>query len=247
MLTTEFAMRSIKQGREPSELRKWKKQNALLPQGQAYPPPSEILSEVKNALYKDQLGLCAYTLRKLTHPGDGHVEHIEPQNQNPEKALDYANMALCFPPNGGDTSYGYGAPVKGGRPVQLGVDFVSPHGKGCEKRFAYKSSGEVQSMKNDAAAKKSIDLLKLNCAQLIDLRLAAIVAQGLTLRKGRASRRPVHPCSVAQAKRLAQEILRPDRAGQLEEFCVAIHQVAMQYAKEESARSKAISAARKKS
>jgi len=239
-------MRSIKQVRDPLALRKWKKQNLALPNGKTYPPPSNIVSAIKVALHTEQMGLCAYTLRKLLAPVDGHVEHIEPQNQHPSKALDYANMVLCFPLDGGDTSPGYGAPVKGGQHVQLNVDFVSPHGKGCEKRFIYKTNGKVLHAPGDTAAKETIELLRLNCSQLVELRLAAIVVRGLTLRKARASRRPVQQCSVAEANRLAENILKPDARGRLEEFCVALQQAALQYAKDESVRSKVRATTRKK-
>lgn len=239
-------MRSIKQTREPLALRQWKRQNVGLPDGLTYPPPSNILQAIKDALYKEQMGLCAYTLRKLPTPLDGHVEHIEPQKQRPDKVLDYTNMVLCFPPNGGDTSFGYGAPIKGGRHVQLNADFVSPHSKGCGKRFIYKSNGEILPVPNDAAAEGTINLVQLNCERLRDLRQAAIAAQGLTLRKPRTTRRQVRGRSVADAKRLASNILKPDDKGKLDEFCIAIHQAALSYAKAENARSKGIAVIRKK-
>jgi uncharacterized protein (TIGR02646 family) len=239
-------MRSIKQTREPLALRQWKRQNEGLPDGQTYPPPGNILQVIKDALHKEQMGLCAYTLRKLPTPLDGHVEHIVPQRQQPEKVLDYANMVLCFPPNGGDTSFGYGAPVKGGRHVQLNVDFVSPHSKGCDKRFIYKSNGEILPVTNDAAAEGTIHSVQLNCESLRDLRQAAIAAQGLTLRKPRTTRRQVRGRTVAEANRLASDILKPDANGELDAFCIAINQVALSYARAENIRSKSIAVSRKK-
>lgn len=232
-------MRSIVQSREPLALRKWKRINRELPQVLVYPPPSDVLEAIKNALHTEQAGLCAYTSLVLPAADDGHVEHIEPRKHQPDKALDYTNLALCFPPSGGNVSFGYGAPVKGGKQIQLNVDFVSPHSKGCEKRFIYKSNGEVLPAPNDTAAAKTINTVQLNCKQLQELRQAAIAAHGVALRQGR-SRRPMSRRTAADAKRLAKDILSPNPSGMLGAFCEAIAQVALDYANRENAHAKRV-------
>jgi len=239
-------MRSIRQSREPLHFRKWKKDNQASPQLLSYPPPSTILASIKLALYSEQHGLCAYTLCALSAPADGHIEHIEPRSHHPKKSLDYSNLALCIPANGGDTSIGFGAPIKGGRDVLLNENFISPHSRGCDKRFIYKSNGSVEAVPNDPAAQATIELLKLNCEKLKELRLASITAHGLTFRSGRVARRKARPISNAEATRLTNEILQPDSEGRLQAFCIAIYQVALQYAKDEAERSRRIAAGLKK-
>ncbi len=227
-------MRHIVQGTEPLVLRKWKKDNAKTPQNLTYRAFPEK-DKVKEALLKEQGYLCAYTLRRLSSVEDCHIEHIQPQNVVPGLDLDYANMAACFPKDGGDTSYGYGAPVKGGQPVDLGDNFISPHQSGCEQRFSYAATGEITSVNNDPAVSSTISILKLDHPELAELRRAAMEAHGLSLRRG-TSRRTSKPKSAAEARRFAQEVILPDGKGRLEPFCIALAQVALVYAEREEKR-----------
>jgi hypothetical protein len=147
-------------------------------------------------------------------------------------------MAACFPKDGGDTSFGYGAPVKGGTPIEVNVNFVSPHSKGCEKRFHFDSDGSIHALEGDVAAKKTIDLLGLDNSILTELRRSALAAHGLTLNQ-RNLRRATPRLTASEASQLATRIVKPSHGStQLEPFCVAIAEVAMSYAKQEIARSK---------
>jgi uncharacterized protein (TIGR02646 family) len=165
-----------------------------------------------------------------------HIEHVEPQNAAPGKDLDYANMAACVPKDGGNTSFGYGAPIKAGKAVTLNVDFLSPHMPGCDTRFRFDDKGCVRSAKGDAAAQGTINTLKLDHGALTELRRAALQAHGLTIAT-RTTRTARQLKSAAEARRFAAEVLRPDGSGQLEPFCVALAQVALAYAEREEARS----------
>ena len=230
-------MRSINKGTEPHSLCQWKRQNLNAPQNLSYDNlPSAVRDAVKEALLREQGGLCAYTLRKIGQPQDCHIEHVEPQNSAPSKDLNYRNMAACVPSSGGDTGLGYGAPIKGGTPVTLNVDFVSPHAGGCESRFSYGEDGRVQA--RDDAARTTVDLLQLNHSTLQELRRQAMAAHGLSLR-GRGLRRAARPLSPSQARKFASDITQPDpRTGLLEPFCVALAEVALSFASKEEARAR---------
>lgn len=229
-------MRSITKRAEPRAFRDWKAQMQSSPQNLTYDNlPTGEKDAIKASLLEEQGNLCAYTMRRLQRVDDCHIEHVQPQKAAPGLDLDYANMAACFPAAGGDTSCGYGAPIKGGSPVVLNVTFVSPHSQGCEQRFIYTADGGVQAQNGDAAAAATVDLLKLGERKLAELRRAAIEAHGLTLRTQWARKR--HSLkSAAQARRFANEVLQPDAMGRLEPFCVALAQVALRYAEKEEAR-----------
>lgn len=231
-------MRFIPKQGEPLALRNWRlDMNARAPQNLNYGSlPTDVKEEVKRALLMKQGYLCAYTMRRLNGLEDCHIEHIEPQNSAPGKDLDFANMAACLPKNGGDVSAGYGAPIKAGRPVALNVDFVSPHAVGCDHRFQYNDSGLMQAALGDAAAQKTTEILKLHHDGLVELRRSAVQTYGLAV-ASRATRTPRKLKSASEARRFAAEVLQPDAQGQLEPFCVALAQVALDYAMREDARS----------
>ena len=232
-------MRSIVQGREPAVFRQWKRINKSTPQNLTYANiPSATKIQLKSKLLEEQGGICAYTMCRLENTDNCHIEHIEPQNSKPEKALDYSNMVACFPKDGGDKSFGYGAPVKGGRPVDINVNFVSPHGRGCEKKFHFDSAGGIHAVASDIAAENTIEMLGLDSSILSELRQAALAAHGLTVSQ-RNLRRRTPRLTATEASQLAARIVKPQNANsQLEPFCVAIAEVANSYAKQEKARSK---------
>jgi uncharacterized protein (TIGR02646 family) len=230
-------MRSIIQGKEPAALRSWKRANRTTTQNLFYENiPGPVLKLVKHALLMEQKGLCAYTLQRLTDIQTLHLEHIEPQNQQPQKSIDYSNMAVCFPSDGGDISHGYGAPMKGGQAVQLNENFVSPHSKGCEKRFIFTSDGKISSVQNDQAAKQTIETLHLDCSILNELRQRALAANGLTINPHSLRVKQIR-LSATEATRLAKNVMEPNSNGLLDPFCTAIAQVAKAYAQSEKKRS----------
>jgi uncharacterized protein (TIGR02646 family) len=239
-------MRSITKSKDPALLRKWKKENKTTPQNLTYANiPKEVLAETKLSLLKEQKYLCAYSLQRLKGIEACHLEHVESQSKTPDKDIEYTNMAACFPSNGGDTSYGYGAPIKGGMAISLNIDFVSPHSKGCEKRFIFHSNGIVNAVAGDSCVKKTIDCLKLNHPSLVELRQRALAAHGLTISQ-RGLRVKTPRLTAAEAKLLAKTILNTsNKDAQLEPFCTAISQVAVTYSTMETARSRRIRKTRK--
>lgn len=231
-------MRYIRKLAEPFGLRiRKQRQTQDSPQNLNYANlPTEIKDTIKTKLLEEQGFLCAYTLRRLDRVTDCHIEHILPQNVLPEEDLDYRNMAACFPKDGGDTSHNYGAPIKGGTSITLNKDFVSPHHSSCERRFRYDGKGGIAAVAGDVAAENTVALLKLNHNTLQDLRRSAIETHGLSLRVG--SRRTTRKLkSAAEARRFAKEVLETDDSGHLEPYCIALAQVALEYAEKEEARS----------
>lgn len=231
-------MRHIVKGGEPSALRTWKSNNAQSLQNLAYGNlPSDVKKQIKAALLTEQGLLCAYTMRRLASAADCHIEHVQPQNAAPGLDLDYVNMAACFPKDGGDTSHGYGAPIKAGATVTLGSDFVSPHQAGCDRRFGYTADGKISPAPEDQAAASTITFLGLDHEQLTELRRHAIEAHGLAVQR-RTTRTARKLKSAAEARRFAAEVLRADTHGYLEPYCVVLAQVALDYANKEEARAK---------
>lgn len=222
-------MRFIAQSAEPAALRQWKRKETI---NQDYESlPSDIKDKIKGNLLKEQGHLCAYTMRRLDGPEQCHVEHIQPQNQAPGLDLDYANMVACFPKDGGDVTHGYGAPVKHGHAVELNITFISPHQRGCGERFLFDDKGGITPARaEDQAAKKTIELLKLDHDTLNEERHAVMVRHGLALPRGLHQSRGVTLKSAAQARKFAREVLTPDRKEQLEPYCVALAQVAEKHA-----------------
>lgn len=227
-------MRFIKKGGEPFDFANWKKAMRDSPQNLLYDSlSSEQKETLKEGLLKEQGYLCAYTMRRLDAVGNCHIEHLIPQNQDASKDLDYGNMLACFPKDGGDTKHGYGAPIKGGKRVVLNENFVSPLTPACEQHFLYTKDGSVSA--TDEVAKQTVQMLKLDHPNLTELRKQAAETHGLTLAV-RSMRTKRKLKSVADARRFANAVLQPDANGKLEPFCVALAQIALEYAKKEEQR-----------
>ena len=115
-------MRTIHPAPAPHSFLQWQRKQKTAPQNLSYTNlPADIKNDIKAALLQGQGGLCAYTLRKLATQKNCHIEHLVPQKQAAELGLAYDNMLACFPADGGDTSHGYGAPMKGGTAYHVRV------------------------------------------------------------------------------------------------------------------------------
>lgn len=225
-------MRQIVKGLEPDELRRWKEQNANVPQNLKY---GSLHGPVKRAIRQQMLGeqgfLCAYTMQQIQDVDDCHLEHIVPQNQPPtsdERDLDYSNMLACFPGNQPDPDKPtrdwnpqkpYGARHKDKIEITA-HNFISPLSEDVERRFRYDAGGFVNSDTGDTAAASTIRILNLDHGVLNDLRRAAI-----------EERLFASPLSAGDAEAMAVSIEVPNAAGLLPEFCVAISQASIWYAK----------------
>lgn len=225
-------MKKIVKTHAPQSLRDWCNKNKELNHSYKELCGSQEHKELKEKLFTEQGQICAYTGRRIylddTDILDNwHVEHIKPQNQCAEwEDVDYRNIVACFPVDGGDTSYGYGAPVKGGWWDES--LFVSPLSGDCERRFRFTWSGQVYpNPETHKGAKKTIEILKLDNKDLQNLRKARI--DGFF---GFGSRTQSRPLSIPDAKRTLEIIEKYDGNGRLSEFCFVLKQLLQKYIKD---------------
>ena len=213
-------MRRIVKGEDPEELRLWKENE--VPENLTYANMPK--TEVKRQMLAEQGYLCAYTMQQIPTPDDCHIEHIVPQSQpgqDPLLMISYGNLLACAPSNrSGRGRCPFGAEQKDKPPVS-DDNFVSPLREDVEERFRYAVDGSVGHPEHDRAAASTINILKLNHEQLIDLRKAAIEERVLDVEKRLSAR---------EAQELSRSIMISDAAGRLAEFCLAISHVAAWYA-----------------
>lgn len=178
----------------------------------------------------DQGYLCAYTLRRITE-NSAHLEHIVPRTvsygaNRPEETVTYRNIVACFPKNGGDTSHGYGAPVRKDLPL-----VVSPCEERCERAFNYHRTGRVEPgfppehPQYEPVRQQIDDTLILNADFLVRARKDAIKRAGVSTVDD-----PDVIKSPEAAERLASEMLNFKRGHELTPFCVAISHAALAHA-----------------
>ena len=212
-------MRHVRKGGQPRELLDWHAANKDIPENLFYGEAGFPKDAIKRALLREQFHLCAYTMIALDGPGDCHIEHLLPQSRHPGRSTDYGNMLACYPKEA-VREHAFGAMKKGGAEIAAG-EFVSPLHSSCEMQFSYRPNGTVKG--NSVAAEQTIKLLALDHDRLKQLRQAQIRAYGFSLRGE-------FPVSAAEARREAASVLKPDVAGRLPAFCIAIAQVALTYA-----------------
>jgi|HubBroStandDraft_4_1064222.scaffolds.fasta_scaffold277572_2 uncharacterized protein (TIGR02646 family) len=217
-------MRRIIKGLEPEELRRWKEQNAHVPQNLTYANMPK--AEVKRQMLAEQGYLCAYTMQQIPTPNDCQIEHLVPQSQgDPRLGITYDNLLACAPSNrpGHRPERGkcpFGAEQKDQTRIN-DDNFVSPLRGDVEQRFRYAADGSVTWVGGDTAAESTIGILRLDHQQLEDLRKAAIDERVFP---------PDAVLSSQEAENLSHAIMTPNAAGRLPEFCLAISQVAGWYA-----------------
>ena len=231
-------MKCIRKGKEPAALRAWKRANRQTPGNPVYGGIGFPAAALKDQFLIEQGHICAYTMKRLSTSADGHIEHVQPRSLNPGLALDHRNMVVCFPANGGDVRHGYGAPIKADASVD-DMTFVSPLSTRCEVAFSYEPDGNIRATDpRDQAALRTIQILRLDHPGLKELREAAIKGFGI-------SRLSPYPLSAAEARRLSKGILTAEEKNFLPEFCLAIQQVAVKYAKSEEQCAKRVKGQRK--
>jgi uncharacterized protein (TIGR02646 family) len=209
-------MRKIRKTHPPPEYRSWINENRGTPSYCYDALPGEVKGTLKRHLLKEQGWLCAYTGLQVSEESS-HVEHLKPQSScDVSEDLDYRNLVACFPADGGDVSYGYGAPVKGGwwDPAR----FVSPLDDSCERRFKFSWSGKIAArFADDEAAVETICQIGLDHKALTDLRDAAIHGFLFDTRG--------HVIGEPEARRLLQAVDRPDGDDRLSPFCFVLKQL----------------------
>ena len=214
-------MRRIRKTHPPKVFRAWFEENKDLDCSYDALVGKPAHVELKMHLIKEQGFLCAYTGHEVDE-NNSHVEHLKPQNECVgNEDIEYRNMVACFPYNGGDLSYGYGAPIKGGWWDE--TLFISPLSSKCERRFAFSWSGRIQeNPKNHVAAKITIEVLGLSHKNLVHLRKKAVVGFfGFGAR--------TRPLSKQEAIRLLRGIDKFDASGKLIPYCFMLKYLLEKY------------------
>ena len=221
-------MKRIKKTHPPRELLEWLKDNEGLDCSYSALQGKPAHKALKRHLLKEQGYICAYTGIEISE-ANSHIEHLKPQNScKQEKGLkkkylddvEYHNMVACFPEDGGNVSFGYGAPVKGGWWNES--EFVSPCRKNCEKRFIYGWNGEIKFVDGDKAAETTIKILGLGTKRLKDKRSRYIAGFFGFSRK-------VKDLSQRDAKKLLAVISELPPTGPFKEFCFISEQLLPKY------------------
>lgn len=137
-------------------------------------------SEVMEKLLYEQYHLCCYTELRPDQKGlHYHIEHIENKKQNPQRTLDYANLAASALSsadlhNFQDEVFGGHAAGKRGEKIPVDMNrFISCHQPDCHRYFTYlledgriAPSHALNAIEKDRA-QYTIDLLHLNSPYLV--------------------------------------------------------------------------------
>lgn len=216
-------MKRIIKSHAPTELTDWCDENKDINHTYNDLLGHDAHDALKDKLLKEQGLLCAYTGRAIKEE-ISHVEHIKPQTKCAEwEDVEYRNVVACFPADGGDKSYGYGAPIKGGK--WDAAKFISPLVDDCERRFRFAWSGHIYPFPDDhEAAKYTIEVLKLDNEELRKLRKARI--DGFF---GFGTKSKIRPLSIPEAKMAHANIDLVNANGQFQEFCFVLKQLLPKY------------------
>lgn len=173
---------------------------------------------LKLSLIREQGALCAYTLKRIDLT-TCHVEHIKPETvcraEKRGSDLDYGNMVACFPKDDLIKPYRYGAKQKDDWWEEDGKQFLSPLTPRCESLLSFDIKGKIIAVNGDADAKKTIEVLKLDHATLVEERRRSI--REFIYGKDGATQ-----LSEAKARRAISEIIKRNKNGNFYEFCVPI-------------------------
>jgi uncharacterized protein (TIGR02646 family) len=231
-------MKRINKDQPPDELRKWRKDNAAVPQNLFYGCGEFPRDKVLGTLLREQGYVCAYTLKRLCSKS-AHVEHLKPQatckneddlresngKERLREDIAWENMVACFPEPEPPAPPEYGAVLKDRwwHPI----DFVSPLNTDCEERFRFSPDGKISAaVDTDTPAQITIRKIGLDNEKLNELRKTVFLRAGIHRRAESAI------TSVAKVEQLiARWSNRDVSTGAYPEFCVPLVQVAKEYAR----------------
>jgi uncharacterized protein (TIGR02646 family) len=131
-------MRTIHKGAEPSDLSTWKRAN---PHGRYNDLTDDVRRSIRQKALEEQCYLCAYCSQKIQDIDTCHNEHVEPQNLNPKRTLDFTNIvASCNTRHQcGNAHQSHDLPL-------------TPLMTECESELRFKISGRVEGLSDRATA-----------------------------------------------------------------------------------------------
>lgn len=161
-------MIAIKRGKEPNCLLKFRKEN---PDADCETDiPTEVSKEIREQMWEEQKGLCAYCMKKISDPKRVRIEHCRPrhpqekQEHDKKATLDFKWMlGVCY----GNSL------VKGVRTEDRTCDAykgnteltVNPFDEMSVRKIKYRADGSIYS--DDERINKDVtETLNLNCQVL---------------------------------------------------------------------------------
>lgn len=178
-------------------------------------------TSVHQSLLQEQGFICCYCGRRIIL-ADSHIEHFKPRNKYPDLQLDYVNLiASCEI----DTDEPPPIPVHCGHKKGAWYEenlMVSPVESNCADFFRYTDDGQILATKEidkQEAAKTTIEKLDLNIYKLQKMRKGAIegILNGLDLSDSQT------------VQKLINGFSKPNKDGELDQFCHVIIHVLQQY------------------
>ncbi|MDO4292486.1 MAG: hypothetical protein Q4C65_04550 [Eubacteriales bacterium] len=158
----------VKRGKEPNSLLEFRKQNPDADYETHI--SSEALKDIREQMWEEQRGLCAYCMKQISDPRDVRIEHCRPRHpQNEQKhdkkaTLDFKWMlGVCY----GNSL------VRGVKQEEKTCDAhrgnteltVNPFDERSVRKIKYKADGSIYS--DDAEINKDVtETLNLNCEAL---------------------------------------------------------------------------------
>lgn len=212
-------MRHIQKVAEPQELVDFKKGDSdWVPTWAALESKPHVKRAMNAALLREQGAICCYCESRIS-ADRSHIEHLLPRSKDKKAQhhLEWSNLcASCNSPKEPEEKTHCGQAKKDWYDR---TKFVSPLDPGCQSRFRFVLSGDIEPAdKNDAAATETIKRLRLNHKRLVCLRKAAIEAA-----------LPDEEDSDECVDRLIESFSQLDSNGELSEFVSAILSQLSQY------------------
>lgn len=157
----------VKRGKEPNSLLKFRKEN---PDADYEDLTSDVLKDIRNQMWEEQRGLCAYCMKKIDAPAIVRIEHCRPRHPRDEQehdkkaTLDFKWMlGVCY----GNSL------VRGVKQEEKTCDahrenaelMVNPFDELSVRKIKYKADGSIYS--DDKEINKDVtETLNLNCQAL---------------------------------------------------------------------------------
>jgi uncharacterized protein (TIGR02646 family) len=199
-------MRTIRKGTEPLSLSAWKRDN---PHKNYAKLSAEVRQSIRQQSLEEQFYLCAYCCQRVIGIGDCHNEHLEAQDLNPKRTLDFTNLiASCNRLNQCGKAHK-------SQPLPL-----TPLMEACETELCFKISGRVEGLTDRATT--TIQVLNLGDHETTN---RALIEKRKQLSNSLLLRNGVDPNDGLEDEDLLQllikELAEPQN-GQLESFAPVV-------------------------